>query len=138
MNTHLRQLNDLILRDLLRLLINLVRHILRRRPPIRHIVLDPKVIVRAARVVARGEQDPAVRLVLADHVRRGGRGQDARLPDDELRDAVRGADLEDRLHGLGGEEATITTDDEGLPLGLDGVEDGLDEVLRVVLYVCAC
>jgi hypothetical protein len=83
--------------------------------------------------VARREQNPAVRLVLADDVGDGGRRQDRVLPDYEFCDAVRGSDLEDRLDGLWGEVAAVSTNDQRRPLGLDRVEDGLDEVFGVVL-----
>ena len=79
------------------------------------------------------EEDTAVRLVLADDVRGGGRGEDGILADDELGNAVGRANLQDSLDSFGGEVATVATDDNGLSLGLDGVEDCLDEVLGVML-----
>lgn len=83
--------------------------------------------------MAGGEEDASVRLVLADHVGCGGSRENGVVSDDELGDTVGRADSENSLHGLWREETTVTADDEGLSLSIDGVENGLDEVLCVVL-----
>ena len=85
--------------------------------------------------MAGGEEDTTERLVLPDHGRRGGGGEDPVVTDNELCNAVGRADLEDSLNCLWGPETTITTDDEGLTLGVDRVEDGLHKVLGVVLAI---
>ena len=83
--------------------------------------------------MAGSEKDTAVRLVLADDVGGGGGGEDSVLANDELRDAVRRTNLQNGLDGLGGEVTAIATNDKCLALGVDRVEDGLNEVLGVVL-----
>jgi hypothetical protein len=62
--------------------------------------------------VARGEQDAASGLAQADDMAGCGSGQDAVLADEQLLDAVRGADLGNQLDDLGVPEAAITTNDE--------------------------
>jgi hypothetical protein len=101
------------------------------------VVLDPKIVVRSSGVMTRRQQYTTIGLVLADDVRARRRGEDAVLADEEVLDAVSGTDLEDGLDGLGHEEPAITSDEEGFGDGGDGVEDGLDEVLGVVLFVDA-
>ena len=81
------------------------------------------------------EKDTSVCLVLADDVGGGGGGEDSVLANDELRDAVRRTNLQNGLDGLGGEVATVSADDDGLPLCIDRVKDGLDKVLCVVLAI---
>ena len=83
--------------------------------------------------MAGGQEDTTIRFVLADDVRRGGGGEDTVLANDELGDTVGRTDLEDRLDSLWREIPAIATDDESLSGGVDGVEDGLDEVLGVML-----
>ena len=136
--TYGRTLDDLVSLDRLGHLVNLVRHVLGRRPAVGHVVLDPKVVVRTARVVARRQEDPAVSLVFADHIGRGGGGQDRVLADDELFDAIGRPDLEDGLDGLGRKVATVASDDEGCATGVDGIKDGLDKVFGVVLQGERC
>jgi len=57
------------------------------------------------------------------------------MADDEFRDTVTSANLEDRLYCFRGEEATVSSNNEGKIFGerRDRGEDGLDKVLRVVL-----
>lgn len=133
-----RVLNDLVGRDRLCLLIDLVGDVLWGGPTVRDIVFDTEVGIGASRVVRGSEEDTAIRLVLADDVRRGGGREDRVLADDESSNTVGRADLKDGLDGLGGEETTIATDDKSLSLCVYGVEDGLDEVLRVVLAIVRC
>jgi hypothetical protein len=83
--------------------------------------------------VACSEQDAAICLVLPDDVGDGGGGQDGVLSDYEFCDAIGRSDLEDRLDGLWGEVAAVSTNDQGRPFGIDRVEDGLDEIFGVVL-----
>ena len=74
-------------------------------------------------------------LGLAGGCRGGGSGggEDTVLANDELRDAVSRTDLQDGLHSLGAVVTTITTNDKGLALEVNGVKDSLNEVLRVML-----
>jgi len=124
---------NLVARDRLSLLKDLVRYSLRGRAAIRHVVLDTEIVVGAARVVAGGEEDTTISLVLADDVGSSRSGEDTVLSDNELLDAVGSTNLENDLDGLGGEISSVTTDDKGLALGVNRIEDRLDEVLCVVL-----
>lgn len=133
MATHRVSLDHLVLGDGLGLVKYLIGDTLGSRAAVGHVVLDTEVVVGAARIMAGGEEDAAISLALADDVGSGGGGKDAVLANDELLDAVRRADFEDGLNSLLQEEATITTYDDRRALGVDGVEDGLNEVLRVVL-----
>lgn len=131
-------LDDLVGRDRLCLLIDLVSDVLWGGSTVRDIVFDTEVGIRASRVVRGSKEDTSICLVLADDVRRGGGREDRVLADDESSNTVGRADLKDGLDGLGGEETTIATDDKRLSLCVYGVEDGLDEVLRVVLAIVRC
>lgn len=130
---YLGLLDDEVLRDVLRSLKHLVRHALGSGTTVRHVVLDTEVVVGASGVVAGGQEDTTVCLVLPDDVGGSGSGQDRVLSDDEPGDTIRRPNLEDDLHGLGGVVTAITTNDESLSFGVDRIEDGLDEVFGVVL-----
>jgi hypothetical protein len=84
--------------------------------------------------VASSEEDAAVRLVLANDVTARGGGQNAIFANKKVLDTVRRADLEDRLYSLLQEVTAVATNDKCRRDGVESVEDGLDEVLRVVLY----
>lgn len=62
--------------------------------------------------MARSEQDAACRFIFANHVGRGGRGENGALTDDEFGDPVGCCDAEDYLDGRYGKVATVPTDDE--------------------------
>lgn len=79
------------------------------------------------------EENSASRFVLPDDIGRRWCGQDGVLADDELSNAIGRADLQNGLNSLRGEVSAITADDECRILDIDGVEDSLDEVFRVVL-----
>ena len=83
--------------------------------------------------MAGREENATVGLVLADNVGSGRGREDCVLADDELGHTVGRADLKDDLDGLGGEVTTIAADDDSLAFGVDGIKNGLNEVLRVVL-----
>lgn len=71
-------------------------------------------------------------------MRDGGGGEDAVLSDDEVLDTVTSSNLDDLLDALGRVEATVSSNDERGSLsagGGDSREDGLDEVLGVVLLL---
>ena len=84
------------------------------------------------------EEDTAVGVVLSDHVGCGRGRQDRVLADNEFLHPVGGTDLQDGLDGLGGEITTVAPDDERRTLGVDGIKNGLDKVLGVVLQGEVC
>lgn len=84
------------------------------------------------------EQDTTGGLPRPNDMGDSGRREDTVLADDEVGDAVPRCDLDDLLDALGGVETPVSTDDESRTLrarGGDPFEDGLDEVLRVVLLL---
>ncbi len=97
------------------------------------VVLDAEVAVRPAGVVAGGEDEAAVGLVLADQVGdRRGREQ-AVLPHQEFADAVGAGHLQDHLDRLGIEEPAVAADHQGLARDVgQGLEHRLHEVFEVV------
>lgn len=116
-------------------LVDLVGHAFRSGTTIFHIVLDTKVIVGSTRVVGSGEENAAGRLVFADNIGRGWRGEDTVMADDEFGDTVRRCDAENGLDGGLAVVAAVTTNDErrALSTSRNGEKDRLDEVLGVVL-----
>ena len=127
---------DLVLADLLRALEDRVGHLFRRRAAILGIVLDAEILVRAARIVARRQDDAAEGLVFADDVRRRRRRQDAALPDHHLAETVGGGHADDDLDHLAIVEAPVAADHQRLAVApFQAVEDRLDEVLDIVLLL---
>ena len=133
MGTYGSKLENLVLGDSLGLLKDFVGDVLRSGATVSHIVLDTEVVVWSARVVRCGKKDTTISLVLPDDVGRGGSREDPVGTDDKLGYAIRGGDLDDNLDRFWREITAITTNNEREPLWLDGIEDGLYEVLRVVL-----
>jgi hypothetical protein len=112
--------------------------LLGRRPAVVAVELDPKVLVEPARVVRGREDEGAKRNKPARAVAHdggdGGGGEQAVLADPEARDAVRRADLQDRLDRLLVEEAAVARDDERAalvrgPVRVQRVKRGLDKVV---------
>ena len=87
------KLDDLVCRDGLRLLVNGVRDALGCGTTVRHVVLDTEVGIGTSGIVGGSEEDAAIGLVLTDDVRGGRCGEDSVLTDDELSNAVGGANL---------------------------------------------
>ena len=133
MRTYVSKLENLVLCDGLGLLKYFVGDVLGSGATVRYIVLDTEVVVWSTGVVRRCKKDTTIGLVLPDDVRRGGSRKDPVSADDKLVHAVRGGDLDDNLDGLWREITAIATNNEREPLWLDGIEDGLYKVLRVVL-----
>jgi hypothetical protein len=132
-DVHVRRVGHLVLVDLARAVEDRLGDALRRRTAVADVVLDAEVLVRAAGVVAGREHDAAEGAVLADHVRGGGRRQDAALADQHPAEAVGGRHLQRDLDHLAVEVAPVAADDQRLALvPLQAVEDRLDEVLHVV------
>ena len=126
-------LDDFILGDGLGVLVNFVRDVLRSGATVRHVVFDTKVVVWSTGVMRGGQEDTTIGLVLPDDVRRGGGRENPVGADDKLGHIVRGGDPDDDLNGLRGEITTIATNHQCESFWLDGIENGLHEVLRVVL-----
>ena len=79
------------------------------------------------------KKDTSTNLVLPDDVRRGRGRKDPTGTGDKLGYAIRGSDLDGNLDGFWREITATTANNEREPLWLDGIEDGLYEVLCVVL-----
>ncbi len=71
-NTYRFVFNNFILADGLRDSKDLIGNALRSRSAIGDIVLDTKIVVRTARVVAGSQENTAVRLILPDNIGSGG------------------------------------------------------------------
>lgn len=124
---------DFVLGNTLCLLEDPICHIFRRRAPVRHIVLDTKVVVGSARIVACGQEDTTIGLILANDVG-GCRGRENTVSaNNKLLDPVGGGNLEDLLDSRLGVVPPITAYDNSGTLGRGGIEYGLDEVLSVML-----
>lgn len=111
---------DVVARDCARPLIDRVRQLLGRRPPIVAVVLDAKVFCGAARVVGGGEDEGAARaaaLARAQDGRDGGGGEEATHPDPHGAHSVGGGHADDDVDGGGGVVAAVAGDDEGLAWG---------------------
>ena len=85
-----------------------------RGPAIADIVLDAEIAVRAAGIVAGGEDDAAEGLAAADHAGGGGRRQEAALADQHPAEAVGGRHLEHGLDDLAVVVAAVAADHERL------------------------
>ena len=94
-------------------------------------------VVDAAGVVAGREDEGAEGFAAADDGRDGGRREDAAAADEQTAEAVGGGHADDRLYRFAVVEAAVAADDERLAaevaagVGAQGVEDRLDEVLKV-------
>lgn len=137
LRTYLGRFENLVGRDRLCDIVDLVSDVLRSRSAIRHVVLDSEIVVGATRVMARSEQDTAGRLVLANDIRGSGGREDTILANEEFRDAVGGGDAQDDVHGRNGKVSTVSADNERRALGSsrDGIEDSLHKVLGVVFLL---
>lgn len=124
---------NLVLGDSLGLLKDFVGDVLRGGATVRHIVLDTEVVVWSTRVVGCRKKDATIGFILPDDVRRGGSRKDSVGTNDQLGHIIRGGDLDDNLDGLWRKITAITTNNEREPLWLNGIENGLYKVLRVVL-----
>jgi len=83
--------------------------------------------------VACGQEDTTIGLILANDVG-GCRGrEDTVSANNELLDPVGGGNLENLLDGRLGIVPPITSYDNSGTLGRGGIENGLDEVLSVML-----
>jgi hypothetical protein len=83
-----------------------------RGAAVAEVVLDAEVAVRAARVVARRQDEAAGRAARADHARGGRRRQDAAAPHDQPPRAGRRGHAQDDLRGLAVEEPSVAAHHE--------------------------
>ena len=107
--------------------------ILRGRSAGADVVLDAEIAVRAAGVVARRQDDPAIGGERANQRRDGGRRENAAFADDDAAEAVRRGDLDHDLDRLAVEKAPVAAEDERFALkALERIESRLNEVFEVV------
>ncbi len=107
--------------------------VLRGRSAGADVVLDAEIAVRAAGIVARRQNDPAIGGEGANQRRDGGRRKDSALADDNSPEAVRRGDLDHDLDRLPVEKAPVAAEDERFALkALEGIESRLNEVFEVV------
>jgi hypothetical protein len=130
---HLPSVPDLVLGDALRLLEDPICDVFGRRAAVRHVVLDAKVVIRTARIVARGQENTTISFILADDIRSCRGREDTVSANDQLLDLIGGSNLENLLDGGLRIVPTIATYDNGGPLRRGSIEDSLDKVLSVVL-----
>ncbi len=110
-----------------------VGDLLGRRATIADIVLDAKIAIRPARVVARRQHQAAEGVVMANDMARSGGRQQAVLPDQHGAEAVGRGDANNALDGDVVEVAAVAADHQRLALvALERVEDRLHEVLDIV------
>lgn len=130
-------IHDLIRRERLGGLVDLVRDALWSRSAVGEIVLDTEIFIRTTRVVAGCEEYSTCCFPDADDMARCWCRHDAILPDQELLHAICCTDLRNQLHDFWVPVATITTNDEEGAIGTfgDGEEDGGNEVFGVVLLL---
>lgn len=84
--------------------------------------------------MASGQEYATGCPVLADNVRGGGRGKNTILSNDELGNTVGGTNFEYNLDCLWRIVATVSSNNNGGSLRVNGIKDSLNEVLGVVLH----
>ena len=123
--------------DLGRELVDLIRDSLWRRSAVLHIVLDTKVGVRTAGVVARCQQNTTGGLAQANHMRGSRRGENAILSDNQLRHTIASSQSNNLLHGGQRQVAAITPHHQRRTACAARYrrKNALHKVLRVVLLL---
>src|ERR1700691_3988170 len=97
------------------------------------VVFDAEIAVRAAGVVARRQDDPAIGGERANQRRNGGSRENAAFADDDAAEAVRRGDLDHDLDRLAVEKAPVAAEDQRFALkALEGIEGRLNEVFEIV------
>ena len=97
------------------------------------VVLDAEIAVRAAGIVARRQDDPAIGVQGADQRRDGGGGKNAAFADDDAAEAVGRRDLDHDLDRLAVEKPPVAAEDKRFALkALKGIEGRLNEVFEIV------
>ena len=127
-----RSVRDLVGRDRFALGEDCLGDVLRRRTAGADIIFDPEVPFRAARIVARRQDDAAESVDRADQ-RRDGRGREnSALADDDAPEAVGGGDLDHELDRLAVVEPAVAAEHQRLALeAFERVENRLDEVFKI-------
>ena len=132
---------NVVLADLSAERVDLVSELSWSWTAIRAVELDTKVGVWTARVVAGGQNDSSICLVLANGARDGRRAHDAILGNNDLADLLVGsAQLQDLGDTFSAKESAITAYDDGdlvsarlrSELFVDGIEERLNEILHIV------
>ena len=107
--------------------------VLRRRLPGSEVELDAEIAVLAARIVAGGQNNAEIGLVMADDVRGGRRRKQAVLAEQHQLRALRHRHFQDNSDRLIAVIATIATDDNRLARNpAERGENGLNKTLGVV------
>lgn len=99
--TYIRQVDLLVLLDVVGNLVDSIGHILGGRSTIGSVELDTKVIIGATGVVGSSEKDTTVGLEGSNKGRTSGRGEDGVLAENDVLDAVGSTDTDDNLGSLG-------------------------------------
>ena len=107
--------------------------VLRRRLPGSEVELDAEIAVLAARVVAGGQNNAEIGLVMADDVRSGRRGQEPVFAEQHQLRALRHRHFQDNGNRFIAVIAAIATEDERLARhSAERGENRLDKTLGVV------
>src|ERR1700678_84066 len=97
------------------------------------VVFDAEIALRAAGIVARRQDDPAIGGERANQRRRGGSAENAAFADEDAAEAVRRGDLDHDLDRLAVEKTPVAAEHERFALkALKGIESRLNEVFEVV------
>ena len=132
-DVHVSGVGDLVRGDRLGMAEDRLGDILRGGSAGADVVLDAEIPVRAAGIVARRQDDPAIGLQRANQRRDGGSRKNAAFADDDAAEAIGRRDLDDDLDRLAVEKAPVAAEDERLALkALEGIESRLNEVFEVV------
>ena len=105
----------------------------RRRAAIGDVVLDAEIAIGAARVMAGRQDEAAAGAMLADHAADGRRRQNAALPQQHARVAVRGRHAQHRLDGRAVVVTPVAAQHQRLAMAVaERVEHALHEVFQVL------
>ena len=124
---------DAVCGDGLRARIHGLGDLLGRRAAIGDVVLDAEIAIGTARIMAGRQDDAAAGAMLADHAADGRRRQDAALPQQHARIAVRGRHAQHRLDRRAVVIAAVAAQHQGLAAAVaQRVKDALHEIFQVL------
>ena len=127
------RLGDMIRMNLTAALIDGLGDLFRRRPAVAGVVFDSEVALRAAGIVAGGQDDAAEGPGPADNTGDRRRREYAVLTDQDPAETVGGGDFENDLDGFAVIKASVAAHYQGLAMiARQRIEDGLDEIFQVV------